>query len=366
VHQVNDDARSYVENTRHQFDLSVFSLLDSHTTSSYYRNIRIDNYVYTTEALTAAKKLLKQNGVIIVKFQVDTPWIAGRLHSLLTQVFGHTQLQLQSDASGYTTGGRFFISGSEQKIEEALSDPAVANYVSQRGAIQMEPARLTTDDWPYFYQKSPGLPLPIILISIVLVLLCVLLLRDMGTPIGTLNWHFFFLGAGFLLLEAQIISKMALLCGTTWLVNSIVIAGLLILILAANAVPSLMSRFSVTYSYVGLFITLLIGYLVPVREIFFVSVPARVAVLMLVLCLPVFFAGTIFIASFARAKFSPTALGSNLLGAMVGGMLESASLWTGIRSLLVLAALLYAASWLTLRFAGEKEGAISERDAAVV
>ena len=365
VRQVNDDARSYVENTRDQFDLIVFSLLDSHTTSSYYTNIRIDNYVYTTEALNAAKKLLKQNGVFIVKFQVDTPWIAGRLHSLLTQVFGHTPLQLQSDASGYTTGGRFFISGSERKIEEALSDPALANYVSQRGAIQMEPARLTTDDWPYFYQKSPGLPLPIILISIVLVLLCVLLLRDMGTPIRTLNWHFFFLGAGFLLLEAQIISKMALLFGTTWLVNSIVIAGLLILILAANAVPSLVSRFSVTYSYVGLFITLLIGYLVPVREIFFVSLPARAAVSTLVLCLPVFFAGTIFITSFARARFSPTALGSNLLGAMVGGMLESASLWTGIRSLLILAALLYAASWITLRFAAGKQSAISERATAV-
>jgi len=77
--------------------------------------------------------------------------------------------------------------------------------------------------------------------------------------------------------------------------------------------------------------------------------------------LPVFFAGTIFITSFARARFSPGALGSNLLGAMVGGMLESASLWTGIRSLLILAALLYAASWMTLRFAAGKEDAISER-----
>ena len=357
VYQVNDDARSYVENTRDQFDLIVFSLLDSHTTSSYYTNIRIDNYVYTTEALNAAKKLLKPDGVFIVKFQVATPWIAGRLHSLLTQVFGHTPLQLQSDASAYTTGGRFFITGSERKIKEAVSDAGVAKYLSQRGAIQMEPSRLTTDDWPYFYQKSPGLPLPIVLISVVLVLLCVLLLRDMGTPIRALNWHFFFLGAGFLLLEAQIISKMALLFGTTWLVNSIVIAGLLILILAANAVPSLQPRFSVTHSYIGLFITLVIGYVVPVRQIFFVSVSARAIAATLVLCLPVFFAGTIFIRSFSQAAFSPAALGSNLLGAMVGGMLESASLWTGIRSLLVLAALLYAASWMTLKSAPKEQSA---------
>jgi spermidine synthase len=361
VRQVNDDARSYVENTRDQFDLIVFSLLDSHTTSSYYTNIRIDNYVYTTEALNAAKRLLKPDGVFIVKFQVDTPWIAGRLHSLLAQVFGHEPLQLQSDASAYTTGGRFFIIGSEQKINQAVSEPSIAKYLSQRGAIEMEPSRLTTDDWPYFYQKSPGLPMPIVLISVVLVLLCVLLLRDMGTPIRTLNWHFFFLGAGFLLLEAQIISKMALLFGTTWLVNSIVIAGLLILILAANAVPNLLPRFSATYSYIGLFVTSLIGYLVPVREIFFVSVSMRALAAIVALCLPVFFAGTIFIRSFARASFSPSALGSNLLGAMVGGMLESASLWTGIRSLLILAALLYAASWLTLKFATGKGSMIFDR-----
>jgi len=35
---------------------------------------------------------------------------------------------------------------------------------------------------------------------------------------------------------------------------------------------------------------------------------------------------------------------------MVGGILESASLWTGIRFLLVVAALLYLASWIALHF----------------
>ena len=51
---VVDDARSYIQNSHEQFDLIVFSLLDSHTTSSNFSNIRIDNYVYTVEAMTAA------------------------------------------------------------------------------------------------------------------------------------------------------------------------------------------------------------------------------------------------------------------------------------------------------------------------
>jgi len=51
VQAVQDDARSYVQNSKERFDLIVFSLLDSHTTNSHFTNIRIDNYVYTLEAL---------------------------------------------------------------------------------------------------------------------------------------------------------------------------------------------------------------------------------------------------------------------------------------------------------------------------
>src|ERR1700751_2463224 len=46
---------------------------------------------------------------------------------------------------------------------------------------------------------------------------------------------------------------------------------------------------------------------------------------------------------------SGQALGSNLLGALVGGMLESVSLWTGIRSLIIIAGVLYLLSLLFLR-----------------
>jgi spermidine synthase len=350
VRQIRDDARSYIQNSSDRFDLIVFSLLDSHTTSSNFTNIRIDNYVYTSEALQAAKHMLKPDGVFIVKFQVSTPWIAGRLYALLSQVFGHAPLQLEADPSLYTTGGRFFITGSEQRVAQALSGPALSQYVEQHRDMRMEPARVTTDDWPYFYQRSPGLPLPVVVISAVLVLLCLALVRDTGTPIRSLRWHFFFLGAGFLLLEAQIISKMALLFGTTWLVNSIVISGLLLLILVANIVVSVRPAVPVLAAYSGLFVTLLAGLLVPLDKLLFSSLWARILSAAMVLCLPVFFAATVFIKSFAGAAFSGDTLGSNLLGAMVGGMLESVSMWTGIRSLLVFAAGLYIASWVALAY----------------
>ncbi len=364
VHVVLDDARSYVQNSSDRFDLILFSLLDSHTTSSHFTNIRIDNYVYTLEALRAAKRLLNPDGVFVVKFQVDTPWIAGRLSGLLQEVFGRPPLQLQTEYSDYTTGGRFFISGSPERVQQALADPELAAYVAKHSKFKMESASLTTDDWPYFYQHEPGLPASVIAVSLVLVLLCWMLMRHTGTTGRSLRWHFFFLGAGFLLLEAQIVSKMALLFGTTWLVNSIVIAGLLLLIVASNALVEWRPKIPAAVGYAGIFASILVAYLVPLEKFFFASLPAKMVSATAVLCLPVFFAGIVFIRSFAQEGFRGEALGSNLLGALVGGLLESLSLWTGIRSLLAMAALLYLASWLALRLSAPVPAGIGLRATA--
>ena len=46
-------------------------------------------------------------------------------------------------------------------------------------------------------------------------------------PLGALHWHFFFLGAAFLLLEVQNISKAAVVLGNTWQVNAVIISGVL-------------------------------------------------------------------------------------------------------------------------------------------
>ena len=295
--------------------------------------------------------MLKPDGVLVVKFQVDTPWIAGRLHGLLSRVFGYAPLQIDcSQSLLYSTGGRFFITGSEARIHQAIAESSLAAYVKQHDQIAMQPTTLTTDDWPYFYQRAPGLPLSVIVISAVLLILCWMLVRDTGTNLRSLRWHFFFLGAGFLLLEAQIISKMALLFGTTWVVNSIVIATLLSLIVGANFLVHLKPHFAVSIAYGGIFLSLLASHSIPLQGFFFTSLLVKIVAATVVLCLPVFFAGIIFIRSFAAAGFRGEALGSNLFGAMVGGILESASLWTGIRFLLVIAALLYLASWIALHF----------------
>jgi SAM-dependent methyltransferase len=352
THVVLDDARSYIQNSHDQFDLIVFSLLDSHTTTSHFTNIRIDNYVYTREAMQRAKRLLKPDGLFIVKFQVDNPWIAGRLFNLMQDAFGQDPIQFQSVGGDYDTSGRFFVGGSREHLAQAASDPALAGYLATHSKMPMQEARLTTDDWPYFYQHEPGLPISVILVSVAVLIICSWFLRQTSGERGGGELHFLFLGAGFMLIEAQIVSKMALLFGTTWVVNAIVVSGLLCLIVAANLFYSSMPRIPLWVPYAGLFLTLALMFSVPVEKLFFTSWLARAIVATLALCVPVFFAGIIFVSSFARVGFRGSALGSNLFGSLLGGLLESFSLWFGLKSLAILAAALYLLSAIFLRRVG--------------
>jgi spermidine synthase len=344
VEVVLDDARSYVQGSRSRFDLIVFSLLDSHTTTSHFSNIRIDNYVYTMEALRAARQLLQPDGIFIIKFQVDTPWVAGRLQELLRLAFDATPLCLEADYVKQTTSGRFFVTGSTQRIAEAL-DGEFGKYVREHSKLKTEEAAITTDDWPYFYQHEPGLPASVIGVSATLMLVCWLAVRKTGLAGPGLYWHFFFLGAGFLLLEVQIISRMALLFGTTWVVNSFVISGILLLIVAANLLVEKAGKIPVVPVYFCLLLSLAIAYCIPLERLFFSSVWLRVFAATGVLCLPAFFAGILFVQSFSEVHFRGEALGSNLLGALAGGLIESLSLWTGLKSLLLVAVLMYLASY---------------------
>ena len=60
-------------------------------------------------------------------------------------------------------------------------------------------------------------------------------MRVAGGPLGAMGGYLdlFFMGAAFLLLETKNVVQFALLFGTTWFVNSLVFAGILLSVLAA-------------------------------------------------------------------------------------------------------------------------------------
>jgi hypothetical protein len=102
-------------------------------------------------------------------------------------------------------------------------------------------------------------------------------------------------------------------------------------------------------AYSGLFVSLLVIYAMPLDKLFYELWVLRALVATLTLCTPVFFAGIIFISSFERTGFRGTALGSNLFGSLLGGLLESLSLWFGLKSLTIIAGALYIASAIFVR-----------------
>ena len=350
VTAVIDDARSFIQSSRSRFSLIIFALLDAQTTCSNYSNVRIDNYAYTVEALRAARELLAPDGLLIIKFQIDnTHWIAGRLQHLVGEVFGEMPLQMQSAGGRYTTTGRFVIAGSRQRIAEALKDSSFNGYALGHADIAVKKAPLITDDWPFFYQHSPGLPASMIILSLAVLAFTMFLLRRLKLSTGKSLWHFFFLGAGFMLLEVQGVSKMALLFGTTWMVNSIVVGAILILTVCANTLVAKYRDFPLHWAYAGIAAAIALSYVIPLRMLFMEPAWLKAVFAAGLLLSPVFFAGIVFIKSFAGAGFRGEALGANLLGALAGGLLESLSLWTGLRSLLIVAFAMYLLSYVALR-----------------
>ena len=94
---------------------------------------------------------------------------------------------------------------------------------------------LPTDDWPFLYLREPTIPgLNLRWIAMVAVLSLVILF--LYAPVRTFkpNGQMFFLGAGFMLLETKGVVQMALLFGSTWMVNSIIFFAILVMVLLSN------------------------------------------------------------------------------------------------------------------------------------
>ena len=340
VKVVVDDARAFIQNATGQYDLVIFSILDSHTTSSYYTNIRLDNYVYTVEALKEVKRLLAPDGLFVMSFSASRPWFAGRLKAIITEAFGSEPLMLRSDSY-------FFVAGDQNRVKAAMAaNPSLATFVNERISPPVESASVSTDDWPYLYQQYREIPTIVYILSAMLIVIAAIAIKRFKQSDEPFMWHFFFLGAAFMLLEVQIISKTALLFGTTWLVNSIVITALLTLVLLANVIVRKV-EVPRAVAFVGLFLTLALAYFVPAEALFFPSKIMRALAVAGVYCSPAFFAGLVFISSFKAVGFKAEAFGANLLGSLVGGLLESASYATGIKALVIMAAFLYLLAMAT-------------------
>jgi hypothetical protein len=154
------------------------------------------------------------------------------------------------------------------------------------------------------------------------------------------------MGAAFLLIETRGVTDLSLLFGSTWIVNSAVFAGVLLMALAANLAVQRFQPRDLTPYFVALFAALLISYLVRPSQLLTLPLLGRGVVGGLLNALPVGFAGIIFSTLLSRSEDATSSLGSNLIGAMAGGCLEYASIVTGLRFLSAIAIALYGAAFV--------------------
>jgi spermidine synthase len=350
------DARAFMKRTTERYDLILFGLLDSHTQLSDYSNMRLDNFVYTEESFLEARALLAPNGVVFIKFQINHFFMGQRLAEMLTGTFGKSPVMFFAPSSYSNDATCFVVSPSSQVESNLAADERLQRFVNTRprsflasdptsvlpSSASATPVAITTDDWPYLDHQGHWIPGIFYLLSALVILLAAAFyfqIPEARTRVPSL--FFFSMGAGFLLLETQVVSRLALYFGTTWQVNGIVIAAILSALLLANFVIGRQQRpWPRAWNMIGILAGIACAYFVP-----FHSIPGSAtmvgSIAALAFAIPVFFAGLPFASEFRLVDSPAAALGANMLGAVVGGLLENLSLIIGMKALLLVAGGLY-------------------------
>ncbi len=356
VRLVNDDARSYFATCNEKFDVIAFGLLDSHTTTAM-TNARLDHYVYTRESLSHAKRLLAENGIVVLSFEAQKPYLSDRMARSLEEVFGHKPLVFRVPPNGYGWGGVVFVAGNPDGVAKQLGekpelDRLIRSWQAEHPIELTGTTPVATDDWPYIYLERPTVPVLYFLLAVVLAALFARGVRKLKAPHIVRGWgrpqtHFFFLGAAFMLLEVQNVSKAAVVLGNTWVVNAVIISGVLGMVLVANLVTAKFPKLPAGPVYALLVASCLGLYFLDLSTFAFLPYATKAVIVGGLTSLPMLFSGVVFARSFSAAEHKDAALGANLFGSLVGALLQTVTFVVGIKALLLIVAGLYLAALLT-------------------
>ena len=272
-----DDGRSFLKATDRKYDLATYALVDSLVLHSGYSSLRLESFLFTEEAFRDVKAKLKPGGAFVMYNAFRQGWIIGRLAALAETVFGTKPIILSMpnvDAinPGDNQGGRVTCllvglpaSPIVERVRQAfgtgdsfwLASVARGQRSWLMGSVtgtpqsgdydgpwsELRPVRvatsgvgpLPTDSWPFLYLRDAVIP-ALNLRGMALVAGISLVILATFVPVRTArpNGRMFFLGAGFMLLESKGVVHMALLFGSTWVVNAVVFAAILVMILLSN------------------------------------------------------------------------------------------------------------------------------------
>jgi SAM-dependent methyltransferase len=330
-----DDGRAFLERSHEKYDLILFALPDSLALVTGASTIRLESYLFTKEAFASVRRHLAPGGGFALYNAYREQWIVDRLARTAAETFGHQPCVdvLSSDARAV--------------ISVALDehDQTCASNTASAAAERIAPA---TDDKPFLYFRGGFIPRIHLFALGGILLLSLISVRLLGGPFRPMRAYadLFFMGAAFLLLETKSVTTFALLFGTTWIVNAIVFAGVLLAVLLAVETTRRIRTPPLSVLYLGIIAALALAFAVPNASLLTLAFAPRLIAAVSLAFAPIYLANLAFSKRFAATEDSRTAFAVNILGAMVGGCLEYTALLIGYRDLLIVVALLYLAAFL--------------------
>ena len=353
VASIIDDGRAFLRNSTERYDLILFAVTDSLTLVSSTSNLRLESFLFTEESFASARDHLSPNGIFVMYNYYREPWLVQRYANMVKEAFGSAPITRTYPNGDF--GAAVIANGPLVQTLGGTRPPGdTVEPVDLAAAPQA-----ATDDWPFPYLRAPGIA-PHYVIALVMML--ALAAAGVG---GTLRYaglqlrgfsvrfaHFFLLGVAFMLLETRSIVTFSLLFGTTWYVNALVFFAILASVLAAIGLNSRLRSRDPRLFYAGLAGSLAVAYLLPPAALLFDPPILRYLLASVIAFAPVFFANLVFTFSFRDSDAADLAFGANLVGAMVGGVLEWTALVTGYQALLPLIGGVYVLAWIARSSAG--------------
>jgi SAM-dependent methyltransferase len=338
------DGRSFLRRSRDSYDLIVYGLPDSTFNLSDRTNLRMESFLFTVEAFREIRQRLSPGGVFVIYNHFRIPFVVDKIRAMAREAFGQEP---------YVSV--FGTRRPDGSVEPARGFPAIV-AVGPGLSLGLPTASppggptLATDDWPFIYQFRPTIPrhylLAIAAVAAVATLAVLLVLRFGRLPVPlperpSVLAAFFFMGAAFLLLETRSVSTFGLLFGTTWATNVLVFSAIHVSILAAILVASRWPRLHPAFLFAALATSLAVCWALPLDAALSLPYGVRASLVGIVAFLPVFCANVLFATLFRAVEEGATSFGLNLLGGVLGGLVEYSSLLVGYRALLLLAAAFY-------------------------
>jgi hypothetical protein len=341
VHAYNMDARAFLNHNTVKYDLIIFGTLDSMTRLSALSSVRLDNFVYTTDSIRAARRHLTPDGGIVMYFMVSRDFIQDHIRAMISLATGELPITVPGH---HMLFNRIYLSGPAfahlPPFNRQLSSAALSQLADNVDA--------PTDDWPYLYLEQRSVsPFYLSLVGILLLLAAgavFLCSPEMRESLRTgFDAEMFLFGLAFLLLETKLVTEMNLLWGATWLTSAVVFGSILLMILAGTLFTEV-RRIPWSLAATGLIVTLLATYFVSIEPVVGSGAGVRLLFSLAFIGLPILFASICFAILFEGRPRPEVAFGWNMLGAVAGGLLEFSSMAIGIKAttLLALAAYLIA------------------------